>query len=49
VTETYSVSGQGADISLSGGQLRLRGFDRVYDFNGDTTVEPAKLNLVPER
>ena len=44
--EFVGKDGQGADISLDGGDLRLTGFDAAYDFNADGTEEPAKLNLV---
>ncbi len=44
--DLFRIAGQGADITLSGGTLRLNGFDGVYDFDGDGTPDPAKLNLV---
>jgi hypothetical protein len=44
--DLFRIAGQGADIGLSGGDLRLSGFDSAYDFNTDGTEEPAKLNLV---
>lgn len=44
--DIFRIAGQGADISLGGGDLRLDGFDSAYDFNADGTGEPAKLNLV---
>ncbi len=44
--DLFRIAGQGADVALSGGSLRLDGFDGVYDFDGDGTPEPAKLNFV---
>ncbi len=44
--DLFRIAGQGADISLGNGDLRLSGFDSAYDFNADATEEPAKLNLV---
>ncbi len=40
------IVGQGADVQLSGSTLYLTGFDGSYDFNNDSEIEPAKLNLV---
>jgi hypothetical protein len=43
--DLFRLGGQGADVELTDGELRLTGFDGAYDFDGDATVEPAKLNL----
>ncbi len=44
--DLFRIVGQGADIQLSGSTLYLTGFDSSYDFNNDSELEPAKLNLV---
>ncbi len=44
--DLFRIVGQGADIQLSGSTLYLTGFDGSYDFNNDSELEPAKLNLV---
>lgn len=43
--DLFRIVGQGADIRLSGSTLYLTGFDGSYDFNGDSQLDPAKLNL----
>lgn len=40
------IAGQGADVSLGGGDLTLTGFDSAYDFDVDGAEDPAELNLV---
>ena len=47
--DLFRLAGQGAEVALASGKLQLRGFDGVYDFDGDRTVEPAKLNFVMVR
>ncbi len=47
--DLFRIAGQGADISLNDGNLRLAGFDSAYDFDDDGTEEPSKLNLVLRR
>jgi hypothetical protein len=47
--DLFRISGQGADIVLDGGALRLSGFDGVYDFDVDGTPDPAKFNLTLTR
>ncbi len=44
--DLFRIAGQGADIQLSGSTLSLSGFDGGYDFDDDSTLDPAKLNLV---
>lgn len=44
--DLFRIAGQGADIALSEGSLRLNGFDGGYDFDADGTPEPAKINFV---
>ncbi len=44
--DLFRIVGQGAEIQHSGSTLYLTGFDGSYDFNGDSEIEPAKLNLV---
>ena len=44
--DLFRIAGQGADIQLSGSTLYLTGFDGGYDFDSDSQLEPAKLNLV---
>lgn len=44
--DLFRIVGQGADVQLSGSTLYLTGFDGSYDFNDDSELEPAKLNLV---
>lgn len=44
--DLFRLGGQGADIVLKSGTLRLTGFDALYDFDADTELDPAKMNLV---
>lgn len=44
--DLFRIVGQGADIQLSGSTLYLTGFDGGYDFDSDSQLDPAKLNLV---
>jgi hypothetical protein len=44
--DLFRIAGQGADIKLEKGTLKLSGFDGVYDFNNDDELDRAKLELV---
>ena len=47
--DLFRIAGQGADVRLDGNSLRLTGFDHAYDFGGDGSVHPAKMNFVMVR
>jgi len=47
--DMFRIAGQGADVRLDGRSLHLTGFDHAYDFDGDGSAEPAKMNFVMVR
>lgn len=49
LTLTYGMGTYQFDMVLSSNTLTLTGADGSYDFNGDDTDEPAKINLTLHR